>query len=234
MIRAAAIALVCVFGVGPAAAGGVLDRYAKSDCVIAPGANRPVQAQQALANGRAVMQGDWLVLGPEVCTMLPPDITPELSINDPEVAEAVRPINRAHEPYNQGCFVDPVAVQTSLQRNRGWSVDRAYLAYFEMVAAGIISGEWRFFGDSPLRTPVSVQYLGGACADVPYAPDLAQSHADFIRTYDAFVRANAPHIACAEGESLMSHRWAEAYQSLGEALPANAWHPFEFFVCIKD
>ena len=219
--------VLVVLASGPVSAGGVLDRYAKDGCVIGPDATRPAQAQLALQNGWAVEQGDWLVLGAESCTMVPPQIEPEISAADREVFENITAINRAEEPQYQGCFVDPVGVQSALQFTRGWSAERAFSEYFAMVAAGIVSGEWRFFSDSPLRTPTSVQYVGGNCAQVPYAAQLAQSHDELIGSYDGFVRANARYVACEAGETIMSFKWTEAYQSLGEGLPVNAWHPFE-------
>lgn len=228
MIRA--LVLLAAFAAAPASAGGILDRYAKDGCVIGPEAVRPEQAQRALANGFAVEQGGWLVLGPESCTMLPPQITPEISATDREVFDNISAINRAEEPQKQGCFVNADAVQKDLQASRGWSAERAFDAYFGMIAAGIVSGEWRFFSDSPLRTPASLQYVGGQCADVPYADQLVQSHDEFIRTYDGFVRANAGFVACEAGGSLMTPRWIEAYQTLGQGLPVNAWHAFELFM----
>lgn len=225
-----ALVFVAALAAGPVSAGGVLDRYAKDGCVIAPEATRPAQAQLALANGWATEQGGWLVLGPESCTMLPPSITPQISAEDREVFENISAINRAEEPQYQGCFVNADAVQRDLQTSRGWSAERAFDAYFGMIAAGIVSGEWRFFSDSPLRTPASLQYVGGQCADVPYADQLVQSHDEFIRNYDGFVRANAGFVVCEAGGSLMTPRWIEAYQALGEGLPVNAWHAFELFM----
>lgn len=215
----------CVLNVGPAEAGGVLDRYTTQGCAIAPDATRPEQAQRALSNGMAQEHAGWMVLGAEVCTMVPPTIQTKLNYNDPDVAPYISEVDAyADAP---GCFLDAQAMQGALVVTRGWSEEEAFSEYLRMIGAGIFSGEWRFFHESPLHTPVGFQLMTGACADVPAAKQMRASHADMIASFDPYIRATAFHLACAEGEGYVPPNWAQIYSGLGQGAIENAWQGFE-------
>ena len=221
----AGLTVLALIAAGPAAAGSILDRYAPHGCAIAPDAARPEQAQRALANGQAQEQGGWLVLGPEVCTMVPPDIETALKATDEDVA----PFFSAFDKYpdSPGCFLDAEALQRILKVTRGWTEERAYMEYIRSVAAGIFSGELRFYKDTPLATPVGFQLTTGTCGDVPSAKELRESHADMIESFDPFIRSNAPYIPCEYGKQFDNVGWAERYADLGQGAILNAWHSFE-------
>ena len=64
--------------IGPHSAGAATAAGFDGDALTALGA-------RLLADGSAEKQGDWTVLGPEVCTIRFPDVTSELTLNSPEV-----------------------------------------------------------------------------------------------------------------------------------------------------
>lgn len=194
-------------------------------CVIEPGVERPVKARVATAVGHAEEQGDWLLIGPALCTITPPDITATLRADDPDVA----PYISAVDAYDgaPGCFLNSFEMQAAVQATRGWSAERAFREYLAMFGAGVFSGEWRFFSASPLGTPVGPQFIGGACGNVPYADDLAESHRDLLAGFDGFIRARARFVPCEEGSATDDAAWVSYYEDLGQGPIVNAWHGFE-------
>jgi hypothetical protein len=220
-----ALGLIAVLLSGPVAAEGALDRYATHGCAIAPHASRPADVIAAVAAGHASEQGGWLVIGPELCTIVPPVIVPTLKASDPDVAKHISAVDEYGE--ERGCFLDSEGMMETLQASRGWSPERAFTEYLALTGAGIFSGEWRFYGDSPLATPVGFQLTTGVCADVPYAAEMQESHADMIASFDGFIRANAEHLSCSDGGLMEYSPWFEFYESLGQGPIINAWHWFE-------
>lgn len=204
---------------------GSLGSYGTQGCVIAPDAPRPVAAKAALVMGQAQEHDGWLLVGPAHCTIQPPQITAVLKATDPDVAPFISAVDAY--PDSQGCFLNTFEMQAHLQRTRGWSADRAFTEYLKMFGAGLFSGEWRFFSETPLSTPVGPQYTGGVCADVPYAAALKQSHADMLAGFDGFIRANAPALSCEEGGSMKHTPWAQAQESAGLGPVINGFHGFE-------
>ncbi|WP_417837756.1 hypothetical protein [Tritonibacter scottomollicae] len=69
--------------IGPHSAGAATAAGFDGDALAALGA-------RLLADGSAEKQGDWTVLGPEVCTIRFPDVTSELTLNSPEVQDTLR------------------------------------------------------------------------------------------------------------------------------------------------
>ncbi|KEJ87962.1 hypothetical protein [Sulfitobacter donghicola] len=206
---------------------GTLDRYGAAGCVIAPDAERPLRAKVARALGQAHDEGDWLVIGPKLCTITFPDIETPISAKEPDVAVAISAVDEYAEHGDIGCFISRDLLEDSLKLSRGWDEDQVFRAYIQMMAAGVMDGSWQFFGESPLRTPVSFQYLGGTCGEVPNAAKMANSHEVLKETFDSFIRANAPYVPCGEGGNVFQPQWAEVYKGLGSGDPVNAWYPLE-------
>ncbi|WP_298862766.1 hypothetical protein [uncultured Sulfitobacter sp.] len=207
-----------------------LDRYAAEGCVIAPYAPRPTSAKLALALGQAYEHEGWLLIGPAFCTIVPPQITATLKATDPDVAPFITAVDR--NPEYRGCFLNSYAMRSALEVSRGWSEERAFQEYLRMFGAGVFSGEWRFFSESPLSTPPSVQYMGGECANVPYAEALQESHRDMIAGFDGFIRANAPMLPCEEGGAMKYNPWAQVYEKLGQGPVVNGFHAFEVYLAL--
>ena len=172
----------------------------------------------------------WLLLGPALCTIVPPQITATLKATDPDVAPFSSAVDS--DPEYPGCFLDNAGMQKNVQKTRGWSKEQAFEEYLRMFGAGVFSGEWRFFSGDSLVTPVSVQYTGGECANVPYAAALAESHSDMIAAFDGFIRMNAPALPCEEGGAMDYVPWAQMYEILGQGPVTNAWLKFEVYMAL--
>ncbi len=209
---------------------GGFQRYANEGCVIAPDAPRPDGEARLLDLNLAERHEGWLLLGPALCTIAPPDITATLKATDPDVAPFISAVDS--DPEYPGCFLDIAGMQENVQKTRGWSAEQAFQEYLRMFGAGVFSGEWRFFSDDPLATPVSVQYTGGGCADVPYAAKLAESHSDMIAAFDGFIRMNATALSCEEGGAMDYVPWAQSYETLGQGPVTNAWLKFEVYMAL--
>jgi hypothetical protein len=209
---------------------GAFQRYANEGCVIAADAPRPDGEARLVELGLAERHEGWLMLGPALCTIAPPQITATLKATDPDVAPFISAVDI--DPEYPGCFLDTAAMQARVQITRGWSAERAFQEYLRMFGAGVFSGEWRFFNDDPLATPVAVQYTGGECANLPYAAALAESHSDMIAAFDGFIRMNAPALPCEAGGAMGYIPWAEEYETLGQGPVINAWLKFEVYMAL--
>ncbi|MBB3995586.1 hypothetical protein GGR95_003243 [Sulfitobacter undariae] len=222
MMRVAAFALIASAG---AAAADTFPDYSAQGCVIAPGVIRAPEVQQALDAGHATVQGDWVLIGPALCKIAPPVIDPVLSATDADVAPFISAVDAY--PDAPGCFLDAEAMKQKLEVSRGWSETRAHREYVRMISAGIFSGEWRFFGLSPLATPMGFQLMTGACAQVPDAQKIAKSHSDMIASFDGFIRKNAQYLPCETGGHFDYSPWHEFYETLGQGPIINAWQAYE-------
>ncbi len=69
--------------IGPQSADAAMAAGLDGDALKALGA-------RLLADGSAEQQRDWILLGPEVCTIRFPDVTSELTLNSPEVQATLR------------------------------------------------------------------------------------------------------------------------------------------------
>lgn len=240
-MRSAILTAVVLAGLGVASLGFynwiglfkglfALDIYAAEGCVIAPDVPRPTSAKTALAMGQAQEHEGWLLIGSAFCTIVPPKITATLKATDADVAPFISAVDAF--PDDPGCFLDSDRMRRAVQATRGWSEERAYIEYVRMIGAGVFSGEWRFYSDSPLRTPRSLQYTAGTCADVPFADALAESHRDMLGGFDGFIRANAPALVCEDGGAMAFTPWAQAYEKLGQGPIINGFHAFEISLAL--
>lgn len=218
------VALVAGYG-GVAQMRAGLDRFAADGCAISSDGTLPLAARVAERLGWVHQQGDWLLLGPSLCTIVPPYITPEISAGDPDVAPFISAVDA--NPEMPGCFADTEAMEKSLVLSRGWTEEHAYRATMSMLAAGIISGEWRFYGEDFLATPLGFQLTTGVCGNVPYAEGLKKSHEDMIAGFDSFLRINAPGMACKPGAQFGYLKWVENYTLVGQGPVVNAWQFLE-------
>ncbi|WP_143831224.1 hypothetical protein [Octadecabacter temperatus] len=146
----------------------------------------------ALSRGVAKQEGAYVVLDASICTIELPDIQTTLAVGNPEI-RAIAPYIRDEYEYagettvNEGCFLTD-AVDVFTDRASG-DLDRGTADYLDFLAAGIISGELRFFSPNPLATPLGFQSFAGDCADVPNMPIVTPSH-DFIAShFGQYVRA---------------------------------------------
>lgn len=180
-------------------------------------------AEAALARGEAERHGDWIVLGPELCTIQPPKIDTRYDIASPVVQRGIGAVDAHAEFEEYGCFIVGEDMQQALMQQDGLTRDAAAVAYYRILAEGVRSGRVSFFSDDPLRTPVGFQVLTGACAAVPRIDAIRRSQALMLEHFDTLVRDNASRVTC---EAIVAPVTVEVGQTLaditnGEAV--NAW-----------
>ncbi len=191
----------------------------------------------AQATGQAAAQGNYLVFDASICTIELPDIQTTLAVGSPEI-RAIAPYIRDEYEYagettvNEGCFLTD-AVDVFTVRASG-DLDRGTADYLDFLAAGIISGELRFFSPNPLATPLGFQSFAGDCANAPNMPTVTPSH-DFIAShFGRYVRAIGEMSECGEPVSASALSIAAEFQGqsgdiFGDPDPTfNAWLFFEY------
>ena len=172
-------------------------------CVIGAdaGAEARALADVALADGTGQQQGDWVVLGADICTIRVPDIHSDIGIDDPAVVASVSamaaPTNFPDEP--RGCYLSTNDLGMNLSLTRGWPVQKAYDAAVRFMAAQIVAGEMVFYSDDVLRTPMGFQSLHGECARVTAVDAMRQINAMMLEHFCAVVRVQGQAITCGEG-----------------------------------
>lgn len=143
-------------------------------------------------------EGPWLVLSSEICTIRPPKIQSELSLDDPDVAPHFSERDEFSEFGDIGCFLNPDTLRTDLQKSRGWSEEQAWQGYVHLAAASIIDGEMSFYSADPLRTPPGFILMTGDCADTPDMADIRRSNRFLLENFDMLIRERAARNDCAE------------------------------------
>ena len=190
----------------------------------------------ALSDGRAEQQGAYVVLNAETCTIRLPDIASKYTVRSPEIIAVTSAID-AHTGRDglddePGCFLrEPYAVFDALN---GGAAGAGFADYIAFVAAGIISGDLRFYAPSPLATPVGYQSVAGACADVPNIDDIHRSHAFIESDFGAYIRILGSETACDGGWSENAMPYTAEIQGYQPGAPEedqpeiNAWLFFEY------
>lgn len=180
-------------------------------------------ANAALDAGQAERQGDWIVLGPDICTILPPEIESTHDITSPVVARSISAIDAYAEFEEYGCFVSSEEMQQDLMQQDGLTRDAAAVAYFGVLAEGVRSGRASFFSDDPLRTPMGFQVLTGDCADVPDIEKIRRSQALMLEHFDTLVRDNAGRVACEVNRAPVTVEVAQTLAEITDGEAVNAW-----------
>ncbi len=242
MIRALLLALVA----HPAAADPALLEYLGGQgCTI--GAASRAAAQTAgfdagaidalvaatLADGRASQQGAYVVLNAETCTIRLPGIASAYTVQSPEIRAVTSAIDAYAADGSPGCFVgDAYQVFDTL---KGSGRGAGFAEYIAFVGQGLISGDLRFYGPSPLATPVTFQNVTGDCAQVPDIDAIRRSHAFIASGFGDYVRLRGAEAVCGVDDwSPMASQYATIVQGANPAAdPAsqpriNAWLFFEY------
>jgi len=177
---------------------------------------------------RGEAHGTWSVLPAEVCTIRVPDVQSDLTIAE------IEPLFSAPDAYaehgNPGCFLDFEKFTTQIAATRGWDADQVNAAYLSVMAQGIVSGEIRFYSDSPLRTPVGFQLTTGECSKVDGMEVIRANHPILIESFGAYIREVAPLVPCKKGETIMHPTWPEIMERLSGGENTNAWIAFEMAI----
>lgn len=226
--------IMAISGTFAQANENLLDFLGGQGCVIGPGSDEILQAAgfdpAALSTlqSQGSAQGNWTLLPREICTIRLPDITSDLTLDD------VRPFLSAADEYaefdNMGCFLKTDLMQKDLIA-KGWSADRAFWGYITIVGQGLVNGDWTFYTDTVLQTPIGFQYIGGGdCGAVEGVDMKRANHPVLARTFGEYVRESAPLIPCERGGTLMHTGWSDIMERLSDGQNTNAWVTWEMSV----
>ena len=221
----------------------VEERLAAYGCVVGPRHSMGVEppsselhaklqsyANAALDRGQAERQGDWIVLGPDHCTIIPPVIETTYDIESPLVQRHVSDIDAYAEFGEHGCFIASEGIEKDLVALEGLTPAEATLAYLRMIAQGVESGRVTFFSDDPLRTPSGFQVLTGACAEVPQIDAMRRSQELMLEHFDMVVRENAKRVACAPNVNSVTMEIAQVLSDATGGASENEWTIMDFLL----
>ena len=210
MIKRAVLALTLSVGAAQADDAALMDFFETQACGIGPSSRANAVAagfdlktigtweKHLLVVGEARMDGGWIVLSPEFCTIRLPDFDSPFAMDGPVVAAAIGAVDEYAAPSDitgssfPGCYLDGEKIQDAL-------VDQGDVtaAYLRFVAAGLGSGDLRFYSENILETPPGFQVTRGmGCDSVPNIGALQESHDVLLARLDEFVRAVGPLNAC--------------------------------------
>lgn len=206
------LALIAALGAGPVAADpALLDFMGGQGCTYGPETRAAAVLAgldeialvnfmiESEATGLAERYRDWVVLSEEICTIRFPDLAPELALSDPDVEAAITVVEAVEDLGGEGCFL---YLDTQiLAESRGWDLDRAERARWQLIAQGIISGEIRFHESSFLRTPITFQVLTGPCANVPTVEPIMANHDAVARNFGPYLRGLMQYVPCDETQT---------------------------------
>lgn len=240
--RLSALALFVALSPAAAMAQGTdaLDFFAGQGCAVGPAtvaaaeqaglAKADINAltQKAAAHPDTIQTGGWLVMPPDMCRMRLPDIESEISLTDPEVVASISAIDAHASEDSPGCFLDADGLMERLQAERGWSKERAFDAYLQLMAGSLASGEATFFSTDPLMTPWGIQIVTGDCGTgLPEIDQIREDHAYLVTNFDSIIRASAIGTECVDGAvgTFFLSEQPDATQ--------NAWTAFQAFLIIQ-
>jgi len=177
----------------------------------------------------AVVSGHWTFLPEPICQIELPQVVSAISMDDPEVLAATSAPDAFEQYGDPGCFLDGEKLRNLLSARREWDQEQVFQEYMRFVAAGLLSGELRFYSDDPLRTPPGFQVLSGECAEVTGTDALAENHSFLTDLFVPFLQAagkSAIAADCAEGDVFDTRSW-EVIEQLSEGRNTNAHLAFE-------
>jgi hypothetical protein len=176
-----------------------------------------------------VRTGDWVVLAPSICTISASGLANTIKPNDPLVTDN---LFRSDHPDEEGCYLDRDGFLNDVAVTRGVSEEEAYKLYEQFLAASILAGDFTFFSDSPLSTPVGFQSLVGHCASVPQIDEIRRSHAFLVESLDPLIRRNARYVICDEGTSILAAKTPALVDAMSGGRVENAWLGLELQIIV--
>jgi len=198
-MRAAFVALVVL---AATAAPAMADAASEAALLHDLGAAGCVIGADAGADGTGQQQGDWVVLGADICTIRLPDVTTTLSFDDPEMRGLFSTLEPAapDDPYAAppGCYFATEDMGMALSLGHGWGPQKAYQEMTRFIAAKIIAGDIVFYSDDILRTPPGLQRIDGECGKVPAIAKMRRDNALMLEHFGAILRAQGQAITCGE------------------------------------
>ncbi|MGB0902335.1 hypothetical protein [Halocynthiibacter sp.] len=176
-----------------------------------------------------IVSGQWVFLPEPICQIELPQVVSEISMDDPEVLAATSAPDAYAQYGDPGCFLDGEKLRNFLILGRGWDREQMFREYVRFLAAGLMSGELRFYSDAPLRTPPGFQMLSGACAEVTGTDAMAENHNLLTDLFVPFLQAagkSEEAANCAEGDVFGTQSW-EVIEQLSAGRNTNAHLAFE-------
>lgn len=193
-------------------------------------------AYSALAAGLAAREGDYTVLGPELCTIRLPRIESRWTVADAAIRNDA-PFMRVEDGATgatglmEGCFLaDPLALMTDM--NAG-DAEAGFRDYIDLIAAGIIAGEIRFYSDDPFRTPPGFQIMDGDCAEIANLDQITGTHSTLASGFDAWIRAAGAYNRCGEEAFSWPPGLDAALQGFNPDVPVEEQPPMNAFMAME-
>lgn len=177
----------------------------------------------------AIRSGHWTFLPEPICQIELPQVVSEISLDDPDIQPAISAADAYTEYGDPGCFLDGQKLRNLVIINRSWDREKAFQAYMRFIAAGILSGELRFYSDDPLRTPPGFQVLHGSCAEATATDELLENHGVLRDVFVPFIEtAGRPGNAadCADGD-VFGTQSGQILEELSKGRNTNAHLSFE-------
>jgi hypothetical protein len=131
-----------------------------------------------------------------------------------------------------GCFLADLSA--SFDRLNGGAPGSGTLDLLAFYGAGLVSGDLRFFGPSPLQTPRAFQVMTGPCAEVPNIQAVNRARVFFESGFGDYVRARGKSEICNDPDVTVGMQFATDLQGGSwadpepETVPLHAWLFFEF------
>jgi hypothetical protein len=142
--------------------------------------------EQALAQGDAQREGNYVVLGEAICDIRVPNLTSTFRVSSPEIVAMTSGIDDYAADGYPGCFLmDPA---TAFDALRGQGQRAGFSDYTAFVGAGIASGQIAFYGPSPMSVPPGFQIVDGPCADVSNIDDIRRRQATLRAVFGVMIR----------------------------------------------
>lgn len=176
---------------------------------------------------RAGEQRDWLVLGPEICTIRPPEIIAAVQPDDPDLRAHFLAPDAYADQGGPGCFLYARRWRRAVQEKYGWDDDRAMLEYMRMAGAAFVSGQMTFYSADPDVVPQGFQLMTGECGNIPAQPAIRQSHDFLIGNFDTLVRFAGEITDCVSGAAPDHALLQLMIGTLSDHKGSNAWLSME-------
>ena len=245
-LHALCVVLAVAAGPGARAASGdasLLDFVATHGCVISPTTQNAAVAHgftaedlqalrtRAQAHRGSEMQGDWLVIAPELCQIRMPKIG-AVEVSDAELrAHAGAPDEWAAEGL-AGCFLYTPGLNNHLVQKHGWGQATADRELVRFLAQAIIGGRLAFYSDDPLATPPGFMLTDGSCDVSPLLPMIRSEAAAVEAHFDAILRDVARSKVCREGETFLGPEFIDATERASGQEMTNAWGGFQMDIIV--
>jgi hypothetical protein len=193
-----------------------------------------------LENGTAERQGDYILLKRQICRLrLPDGISSPYTVLSPEIVAITSDIDAFVADGWPGCYlVDP---SNTFKTIIDGDEDAAMNAFYDFVATGIISGDLRMYGRSPLEVPPGFRVVAGRCGEGADIGDIRRNHDRMVAAFGEYTRQLGEKTPCSDPSeaaiwTMALSDWMQGVDPVGEpeAKPGyNAWMWLEFQMIVR-